>query len=74
MSTRLDLSDSYDSMGNGGYISAADILKDTDDLVVIQALSEQLAEPIGTIVVKSVFDTTFPSRLKEIIDSDSFKV
>ena len=54
--------------------TAADIPAETDDLVVVPALSSQLEEPIGTIVVKSVFDTTFPHRLKGIVDSDSFLV
>ena len=54
--------------------STSQIPEDSDDLVVVQALSSQLEEPIGTIVVKSVFDTAFPARLKGIIDSDSYLV
>lgn len=55
-------------------VSSADIPQETEDLVVVPALSSQLDEPIGTIVVKSIFDTTFPPRLKGLIDSDSFLV
>jgi hypothetical protein len=47
---------------------------DTDDLIVVQALSARLSEPIGTIVVKSVFDTAFPHRLKGVIDANMYLV
>jgi hypothetical protein len=65
---------SYDGSNTMGYISVNDLPTETDDLVVVQALSEQLDEPIGTIVVKSVFDTAFPAKLKGIVDSDSYLV
>ena len=74
MSSQSGRVDTLDGMNPNGYISSADIPEETDELVVVQALSEQLDEPIGTIVVKSVFDTYFPPKLKGIIDSDSFKV
>lgn len=48
--------------------------QENDDLVVVQALSCRLDEPIGTIVVKSVFDTVFPPKLKGQIDSDTYLV
>lgn len=48
--------------------------EETEDLVVVQALSARLDEPIGTIVVKSVFDTVFPPKLKGQIDSDMYLV
>lgn len=74
MSSQSGRVDTLDGLNPNGYISSADIPEETDELVVVQALSEQLDEPIGTIVVKSVFDTYFPPKLKGIIDSDSFKV
>lgn len=74
MSTSTDVNSGVDHPHRSEATTSADIPVETDDLVVVPALSSQLDEPIGTIVVKSVFDTTFPPRLKGVVDSDSFLV